>query len=583
MKRGVNDLATEYPDIAVFWDEEKNGDLTPSDVKSNSYRTVFWKCRKGHSSSRPVREAVLRNNPCPFCSHKKLLKGFNDFATLHPELIFEWDAENNGILTPSDILEGSGKEIAWVCPKGHHYTMPAWRRIGRDGRGCPICAGKIVIPETSLARIRPDTAALWDYEKNGSLTPSDISPKSSVKRFWKGKECGHSFSRSPKMMAVSSQCPFCVHSNTKLLKGFNDLASRFPDIAAEWDEERNGSLSPADVLSASALSVFWKCEEGHSWSAPICNRTLLHSGCPDCWKDSQSSQMECDFFDFVSSILPKNVSILKNNRTLITPKELDIYIPSLGIAFEFNGLYWHSEQAGKGRTYHYDKWKACGDKGVQLITIWEDDWRDRRAIVQSLVAHKLGVARERRVFARKTVLKDVGRDAARDFLEQHHLQGFKPGCSHIGLFLKDDSQELVALVSYRVSKGDLVIERFALDGTVVGGFSKLLKELVKIARQRRCSRIFTYSSHDISDGGNNVYAKNGFSFIEETRSLDYWYIRKIPGRAIRENRSRYQKSRFRDDDSLLYEKDAPEKRLADINGLTRIYGTGNDKFELKIR
>lgn len=582
LKKGFNDLATLYPDIAAQWDKDKNGSLTPSDVKAGSSKTVFWKCSKGHSSYRSVNDQVRRNGPCPFCQHKKLLKGFNDFGTLHPDLIPEWDEKNNGSLTPFDILEGTDKKISWICPKGHHYVMSAWRRIGKEHRGCPICAGKTVIPETSLAALYPDISALWDEDKNNSLTPFEISPGSNVKRFWKGAECHHSFLRSPKMMIASSQCPYCSHSNTKLLKGFNDLATLYPDIAAQWDKDKNGSLTPSDVLSASAFSAFWKCPKSHSWKAPVSNRTLLHSGCPDCWKISQSSHMENDFAEYVSSLLPEGVEMFRNDRVLIAPKEVDLYIPSRHIAFEFNGLYWHSDAAGKEKTYHYDKWRMCKDKGIQLITIWEDDWRDKKEIVQSLVAHKLGASQSRRVFARKTILKNVERKDARDFLERHHLQGFKPGCSYVGLFLKDNTNFLVALVAYRVSKDDLVIERFALDGILIGGFSKLLKKLVTIARERGCSKISTYSSHDISNGTQNVYVKNGFSFLGETSSIDYWYVKKFSNNPVRENRSRYQKSRFRNDSSLVYEDGSTEMELAKLNNLTRIYGTGNDKFAMEL-
>lgn len=82
---------------------------------------------------------------------------------------------------------------------------------------------------------------------------------------------------------------------------------------------------------------------------------------------------------------------------------------------------WHSESQGKDRYYHYNKWKACSDKGIQLITIWEDEWRDKQDIVKSMLSHKMGVSQGARVYARTCTVSPLTAAVAREFLDTYHI------------------------------------------------------------------------------------------------------------------------------------------------------------------
>lgn len=181
-------------------------------------------------------------------------------------------------LVPADVSAGSQRSVWWRCEKGH-----SWRAAVRSrtvGSGCPICAGKqLSLGENDLAALYPALAKQWDAEKNGRLTPRDVLPGAEKKVWWRC-ERGHSW-----RAAVSSRtragggCPYCA--GKQVLPGFNDLASQRPELAAQWDGEKNRALTPQQVTITSNRKVWWRCEKGHSYPAVIASRTN-GSGCPYC-------------------------------------------------------------------------------------------------------------------------------------------------------------------------------------------------------------------------------------------------------------------------------------------------------------
>ena len=184
--------------------------------------------------------------------------------------------------------------------------------------------------------------------------------------------------------------------------------------------------------------------------------------------------------DYVSALIGEE-NVIQSDRSILQGKELDIYIPDYNLAIEFNGLYWHTESQGKDRYYHFNKWEKCKDEGIQLITIWEDEWRNKQDIVKSMLAHKLGVSRDKRVYARKTTVRVISIQESKEFLNKYHIQGFSSGSIYIGL--EDDKGELIAVSSWKKNKDILYLDRYATSCTVVGGMGKLLK-----AGKKFCSR-----------------------------------------------------------------------------------------------
>ena len=208
---GENDLAKCFPALARQWDTEKNGVLRPSDVMPGTQKRVWWKCEKGHEWFASVASRTAGKNGCPICAGKQVLEGYNDLATLEPELSRQWDQEKNGRLRPQDVSVSSNRKVFWRCDRGHSFAAVIASRTS-DKTGCPYCTNKKVLAGfNDLATLEPEVAEQWHPTLNGSLTPQMVTPGSS-KRVWWQCAYGHSwkaiiFSRAGKQRCG---CPVCA-------------------------------------------------------------------------------------------------------------------------------------------------------------------------------------------------------------------------------------------------------------------------------------------------------------------------------------------------------------------------------------
>ena len=212
------------------WDAARNGGLTPSDVSFGSHQKVWWLCSKGHSWQAKV-YFRSEGSGCPYCTGR-METPENSLAIQVPALEAEWDAEKNAPLKFADLTVGSHKKVWWRCPAGHSYCSEVKSRV--QGTGCPVCAGRVVLPdENSLAARYPALVAEWDTEKNAPLLPTLVAP-GTVRKAWWRCPTGHSY-----RAAISSRagggtgCPFCA--GQKVIQGENDLATQYPQLAAQWD------------------------------------------------------------------------------------------------------------------------------------------------------------------------------------------------------------------------------------------------------------------------------------------------------------------------------------------------------------
>ena len=257
---GFNDLATTHPEIAA----EAHG-WDPTTVTRGSGKDKYWKCKSGHTYRMNVHDRTHLGLGCQFCSGKKVLVGFNDLATTHPEIAARahgWD--------PTTVTKGSKQVKEWICEKGHSYKSQIQSQT--SGGGCPVCSGRqIVIGSNDLATLRPDIAS----QANG-WDPATVTLSSGRKMPW---ICplGHTWNATVASRSdFTSNCPTC--SGKQVLKGFNDLATIEPEIAAQahgWD--------PTTVTKGSKQVKEWICEKGHLWNSEIYRRTgPERSGCPTC-------------------------------------------------------------------------------------------------------------------------------------------------------------------------------------------------------------------------------------------------------------------------------------------------------------
>lgn len=118
------------------WEKNKEHGLDPEKITEGSNRIVYWYCPKGHNWSATVSSRIYTHNGCPICSHRKVLKGFNDLETTHPELIKEWHSAKNN-KKPSEVMPGSQMKFWWRCNKGHEWIASVNNRV--RGTRCPYC------------------------------------------------------------------------------------------------------------------------------------------------------------------------------------------------------------------------------------------------------------------------------------------------------------------------------------------------------------------------------------------------------------------------------------------------------------
>ena len=289
--------------------------------------------------------------------------------------------------------------------------------------------------------------------------------------------------------------------------------------------------------------------------------------CNEHMYEYRTSGYEKDLRNFIDSL---NIEFETQNRNLIS-NELDIYIPDKNIAIEFNGLYWHSNNR-KDKKYHYNKWKECFDKNIQLIQIWEDDWIYKQDIVKSLIKSKLGCI-ENKIYARKCIIKEIDKQTKDKFLNDNHLQGTCVSKYNLGLYYNDELVSVMTFGKSRFEKDCFELIRFCnkIDTEVIGGANKLLKYFIKIYNANNQHKIISYASCDISNG--NLYYKLGFEFVKHT-GVDYWWWKNNK----KLNRALFQKHKLV---KQGFDKNKTEDEIMNEQGFTKIYGSGNLKFILK--
>lgn len=259
----------------------------------------------------------------------------------------------------------------------------------------------------------------------------------------------------------------------------------------------------------------------------------------------------------------------KKNRTVLDGQEIDLYNEQLKLGIEYCGLYWHSEQTGKFRSYHYDKYQALSSQDIRLITIFGDEWDERREQVHNFLSAIIG-HHDRRVFARKCRVCAIESKQAKEFIEQNHIQGAKTALFYVGLYSEDELVGCMSLAKHHRGEDCLVLDRmcFKSGWSVVGGASKMLNACVVWAKNNNYSRIISWSDNRWSQG--HVYEKMGF-VLDGELGPDYSYIKLSDGRK-RISKQSMMKSK------TGCPKDMTEKEWAIQNGYSRIWDCGKKRW-----
>lgn len=352
------------------------------------------------------------------------------------------------------------------------------------------------------------------------------------------------------------------YKNKKALERFNRLKDRMSD---------NGyKLNNLDVYENNRFNAELECMKcGNTFTSTqvTYNKDIFCRKCVPVEKNVYENEI----YEYIKSIY--NGDIIKNDREIIKPKEIDILIPERKLGVEFNGIFWHTEEYGCDKNYHINKTNSMNSNGYELLHFFEDEWLNKKDIVKSILSSKLGV--NDKVYARKCVIKEIDSKTSKKFLEDNHLQGSVNSSVKIGLFYNNELVSLMTFGKLRKSLGTNHNEEYyelyrycnKLYTNVIGGASKLLNYFIK---KYTPNKVITYANLRYSNG--NLYNKLGFKYVSITEP-GYFYVN---------NHKRYHRYNFRKNKLVEegFDSSKTEKQIMKERGYLRIWDCGNIKYEL---
>ena len=344
----------ENSKLKSAWDYEKNKNLDPSKITCSSNIEVYWKCSKGHSFKQSVSYRDDSKISCPYC--------FGRYKTIDktPKLIKYWDFEENekNGFFPEKFTASSNTALYWKCENGHKWHCSPNSRItkGKILMQCPYCNRTKIGYENNFESQYPLVAKRFDKIKN-KILPSELSSYSKKIYWWKCIK-GHTWQRSVQNEVKLKGCQKCLH---QIASDEYNLITEYPDIKSIWDYEKN-KKRPEDYLPNSYARVYFKCEQNHSYQMYIADKIKHIFRCPECHKYLKTSYAEQIIFYYMKKIFPDCINNLKVGNAY----EVDIFIPTLSLAIEYDGFAYHKEEFVK-REMNKDKYLFKQNKRVIRI------------------------------------------------------------------------------------------------------------------------------------------------------------------------------------------------------------------------
>lgn len=383
-------------------------------------------------------------------------------------------------------------KVCIICPEHGEFWQTPYKHL--SGQGCPKCSGKIYTWEGLVNEFNRIHGNKYTYKDSGIKTKQDKITISCP-------EHGE-FIQQIQSHLSGKGCPKCAVKRTseKLKLPYDEFVKRANLVhnnAYDYSNIEYKNLHDRILLSCKIHGDFTVTVEGH----------LSGCHCPAC--SNSTSNSENEIYEYVKKILPKE-KIIRRDSTLIPPKEIDIYIPSKKIGIEYNGLYWHSERFEKDKNYHLKKTDLCKNIGINLIHIFEDEYINHKDIVLSKISHILGAENnKKKIYGRKCVVKNIGKDEAKNFLEENHIQGYAASSQYIGAFFNDT---LIGVMTFKREKdeGKWELNRCATDikSVCCGVSGKMFKYFLKTYKPKQiksfADRRWTLNEDE------NLYTKMGF-------------------------------------------------------------------------
>ena len=429
------------------------------------------------------------------------------------------NAYNGSYDFSSSVYAGMNKKVSFVCPA--HGTVQADAKNLINGKKCQQCAfadriGRNRITKNkTLQRFIQQHGDRYDYslvQYNGQQSPVTIICKRHGK-----------FEQKPEYHWSGSGCPQCYAADIRGQSQKDTLESFTSKLHNVFGDLFDTSEA---VYVNSQTSINVRCIKHNT----VCNtrpNTLL-MGCNPCSKcNHMKSAQEDEVAKFVS-IFAKTV---RRDRSLISPKELDIVLPVRKLAIEYSGMYWHShgsiEEELKNKDTHHQKYKACEANGIRLITIYESEWTSNSKVIKRLLRNAMGKSKGK-LMARKCQMQRVTHKDAVEFYTKYHPQGGNGAGEHYGLYWKGT---LVACMRFTFGINDRgkgsqgrvwTLSRYASRITISGGASKLFKAFID---EYNPAEVKSFSDNRYFSGA--MYTQLGFVMEEEVKP-DYqiWSMKK---------------------------------------------------------
>jgi very-short-patch-repair endonuclease len=277
------------------------------------------------------------------------------------------------------------------------------------------------------------------------------------------------------------------------------------------------------------------------------------------------SLMEIQISNFISSL---GFNIITNTREIISPYEIDIYVPEVRLAIECNGVYWHSELNGKNKNYHLNKTKICNNMGISLMHILDYEYINHTEIVLNEILYKL-----KRTYI-KTCAEDlriciIDKHDEELFLNSNHIQQYEKSTVCLGV---KDENKLLAVMSFKQiksrHKSEWILLRYACVGECVNGMNELFKAFIENYNPKS---VIVYP--DIRWHTDNRYELMGFTYLKDSPP-NYYYTKDYK---ILESKTKYKKNKQK---KILnfFDSNLTEWENMQANGFDRIWDCGNKVY-----
>ena len=451
----------------------------------------------------------------------------------------------------------SKTKICIICPKHGEFWQTPFDHL--QHKGCKECGFE--------SAIEKNTKSTEDFIKQSIIVHQNKYDYSKVEYInAKTKVCiicpeHGEFQQIPVVHLKGFGCQKCSNKHHYTTEEFIEKARKIHGDKYDY--------SKVEYVNATTKVCIICTEHGEFWQRPY--EHLQNRGCPSC--SHSTSKEEINIYNYLNSI---DIACKQRAKNIISPYELDIYIPEKKVAIEYDGLIWHSEKFGKDKNYHLNKTELCEKQGIRLIHIFEDEWIEREDIVKSKLRHILDYDMDLpKIFARKCIVNEIDNQIAESFLEKNHIQGFARSTIYLGCFYNN---ELVGVMTFKreIKNSDKwELTRFATDITkhCVGVGGKLFKYFVK---KYEPSEIKSFADRRWgSTLKENLYDKLGF-MVDNVLKPYYHYV---------VGKQRLHKFGFRK--QILLKKypnnglseDMTEHEMCQKLGFQRIYDCGLIKYK----